>query len=184
MKMILLFVFLAVATAPCGAHAQTGGMADPVIGSVGHEWQQLAGYISRAAEQMPESDYAFRPTPAVRTFGQLIGHLADGQFFICAAALGETPKAVEGDWEKKTAKAELTAAFRASTEYCVRAYAQPDAAGSLPTKLFGADATRYAALLRNAVHDGEHYGNIVTYLRLKGMVPPSSQPATPAAPSR
>ncbi len=184
MKTILLLVFLAVATVPCGAQAQTGGMANPVIGSVGHEWQQLAGYISRAAEQMPESDYVFRPTPAVRTFGQLIGHLADSQFFYCAAALDETPKAVEGDWEKKTAKGELTTAFRASTEYCARAYAQPDAAGSMPTKLFGADATRYAALLRNAVHNGEHYGNIVTYMRMKGMVPPSSQPRPPAPPPR
>ena len=120
----------------------------------------------------------------VRSFAQLIGHLAGGQFLICSAALGETSKSAENEFEKKTSKAELTAAFRASNEYCARAYAQPDAAGSIPTKLFGADATRFAALLRNAVHDGEHYGNIVTYLRLKGMVPPSSQPATPAPPSR
>ncbi len=137
-----------------------------------------------AADQMPESDYAFRATPQVRTFAELIGHLADSQFYICAAALGEAPKAVEGDWEKKTAKAELTGAFRASTEYCARAYAQPDAAASQPTKLFGQDATHFAALIRNAVHDGEHYGNIVTYMRLKGMVPPSSQPAPPATPAR
>ena len=64
-----------------------------------------------------------------------------------------------------------------------RAYAQRDAAASMPTKLFGQNATRFSALVRNAVHDGEHYGNIVTYMRLKGMVPPSSQP-TPPPPAR
>lgn len=184
MKTILLLASLAIVTVPRGTQAQGGGSANPVNGGVGREWQQISGYIARAAEQMPESDYAFRPTPEVRSFAQLIGHLAGGQFLICSAALGETSKSAENEFEKKTSKAELTAAFRASNEYCARAYAQPDAAGSMPTKLFGADATRYTALLRNAVHDGEHYGNIVTYLRLKGMVPPSSQPATPAPPSR
>jgi len=176
MKTILLLVSFGIVMTSRQAKAQTTGPANPMIGAVGSEWKQISGYIARAADQVPESDYGFRPTPAVRTFAQLIGHLADGQFFICAAALNEVPKAVEGDWEKKTAKAELTAAFRASTDYCTRAYAQADAAASLPTKLFDKNATRFDALLRNAVHDGEHYGNIVTYMRMKGMVPPSSQP--------
>jgi uncharacterized damage-inducible protein DinB len=184
MKNVLLVVSVVLLSAPRGVQAQSGGATNPMISGVGREWKQISGYIAMAADQMPESDYAFRPTPQVRTFAELIGHLADGQFSICAAALGEAPKAVEGDWEKKTAKAELTAAFRASTEYCARAYAQPDASASLPTKLFGQDATHFAALIRNAVHDGEHYGNIVTYMRLKGMVPPSSQPAPPATPAR
>jgi uncharacterized damage-inducible protein DinB len=180
MKTILLFVSLAVLTVSQSTQAQVSP-ANPMIGSIGSEWKRVSGNITRAAEQIPESDYGFRPTPAVRTFAQLIGHLTDAQFEICAAALNETPKAVEGDWEKKTAKAELTAAFRASTEYCARAYAQADAAASLPTKLFGDNATRFNALVHNAVHDGEHYGNIVTYMRLKGMVPPSSQPTPPPA---
>jgi len=179
MKTILLLASFAALAISQTAQAQATP-TNAMIGSVGRTWKELSGYIARAADQIPESDYGFRPTPTVRTFAQLIGHLADGQFFICAAALNETPKAVEGDWEKKTGKAELTAAFKASNEYCARAYAQADAAGSMPTKLFGQDATRFDALVRNAVHDGEHYGNIVTYMRVKGMVPPSSQP-TPAA---
>lgn len=180
MKSILLLASLTIVLASRDTQAQTAAPPNSMIGSVGRSWKELSGYIARAADQIPESDYGFRPTPTVRTFAQLIGHLADGQFIICAAALNETPKAVEGDWEKKTGKAELTAAFKASNEYCARAYAQADAAGSMRTKLFGQDATRFDALVRNAVHDGEHYGNIVTYMRVKGMVPPSSQP-TPAA---
>lgn len=177
MKSIVLLASIAVLTTSQTMQAQTSS-ANPMIASVGQEWRRVSGNIAKAAEQFPESDYTFRATPAVRTFAQLIGHLADAQFEICAAALNEKPKAVEGDFEKKTAKAELTAAFRESSEYCARAYAQPDAAATLPIKLFGDDATRFNALVHNAVHDGEHYGNIVTYMRLKGMVPPSSQPST------
>ncbi|MEP6904819.1 MAG: DinB family protein [Gemmatimonadales bacterium] len=183
MKTILLLVSLATVTTSQTVQAQTAAPTNSMTGSVGRNWKELSGYIARAADQIPESDYGFRPTPTVRTFAQLIGHLADGQFSICAAALNETPKAVEGDWEKKTGKAALSAAFKASSEYCARAYAQADAAGSMPTKLFGQDATRFDALVRNAVHDGEHYGNIVTYMRVKGMVPPSSQPAPAALPT-
>jgi len=146
------------------------------------EWEPIIGYITKAAEQMPEADYAFKPTPVVRSFGQLIGHLADGQTIICNAALAIPTNAAEGDVENKvTAKADLIAALRKSTELCTRAYAQSDASTTGMVKLFGQDKTRFAALVRNTVHDGEHYGNIVTYLRLKGMVPPSSQPP-PATP--
>jgi len=146
------------------------------------EWEPIIGYITKAAEQMPEADYAFKPTPAVRSFGQLIGHLADGQTIICNAALAQASSAAEGDIEDKvTAKADLIAALRKSTELCTRAYAQTDASTTGMVKLFGQDKTRFAALVRNTVHDGEHYGNIVTYLRIKGMVPPSSQPP-PATP--
>jgi uncharacterized damage-inducible protein DinB len=183
MRTTLLLASFAIVATSQTTQAQTSP-TNPMIGSVGREWKQISGYIAAAADQVPESDYGFRPTPAVRTFAQLIGHLVDAQFEICAAALNEKPKAVEGDWEKKTAKAELTAAFRESSEYCAHAYAQPDAAASLPTKLFDRDAIRFNALVHNAVHDGEHYGNIVTYMRLKGMVPPSSQPTPTPPPTR
>ena len=159
--------------------AQSGAPGpNPMVGSTRTEWHAIVGFITKAAEQMPAADYAFKPTPVVRSFGQLVGHLADGQTIICSAALGQASTAVEGDVENKvTAKTDLIAALRGSTDLCTRAYAQPDTAVGAMTKLFGMDRTRFAALLRNTVHDGEHYGNIVTYMRLKGMVPPSSQPA-------
>jgi uncharacterized damage-inducible protein DinB len=140
-------------------------------------WSQTIGYIIQSAEQMPEASYSFRPTPKVRTFGQIIGHVAGAQYVYCAAALNDKP-ASEGDIEKtKTSKADLVAAIKASTEYCRRAYAQSDAVVQGMTKVFGEDHSRLYALVGNATHDAEHYGNIVTYLRIKGMVPPSSQPA-------
>jgi len=139
-------------------------------------WTEVTGYITQAAEDVPEADYAFRPTPEVRTFGQLIAHLAGSQRVMCGAALGESG-AREDDIEKTTtAKADLVAALKASNEYCARAYAQSDADAVGVTKLFGREQTRLYALLMNATHDNEHYGNIVTYMRMKGMVPPSSRP--------
>lgn len=157
---------------------------NPMVASTRVEWESIVGYITKAAEQMPEADYAFKPTPAVRSFGQLIGHLADGQNVICNAALAEQSTAKEGDIEDSVhAKVDLIAALRKSTELCKRAYAQPDAATTGMTKLFGQGRTRFAALVRNTVHDGEHYGNIVTYFRLKGMVPPSSQPPPTTTPT-
>jgi uncharacterized damage-inducible protein DinB len=180
MQKFLLLIAVAAVAAPLGAQAQGTDAANPAVGSLRSEWQQISGYIGKAAEQVSESDYAFKPTPEVRSFGQLIGHLAGAQYLICAAALGEPSKMPEDEIEKtKTSKADLMAAFRASNDYCVRAYAQSDAATRGMTKLFGGERTRLAALARNTVHDGEHYGNIVTYMRMKGMVPPSSQPAPP-----
>ncbi len=164
------------------------GLASPLVAQSGsgavatssQVWSQTIRYIIQSAEQMPEANYSFRPAANVRTFGQLIGHVAGAQYAYCSAALGDKP-ANEGDIEKsKTSKADLVAAVKASTEYCRRAYAQSDATAGGMTKVFGEDRSRLYALIGNASHNAEHYGNIVTYLRIKGMVPPSSQPG-PAA---
>ena len=113
----------------------------------------------------------------MRTFGQLIGHLAGSQDMICGSALGEKT-GEEADVEKSTTtKAALLAALKASTDHCAKAYAMSDADAAKMHSLFGEDRTALWALMQNTVHDGEHYGNIVTYMRMLGMVPPSSQPA-------
>jgi uncharacterized damage-inducible protein DinB len=101
--------------------------------------------------------------------------VAGAQYLICAAALGDPPRK-EDDIEKtRKTKAELVAALKASTQYCGRAYGQTDKAAQGMTKLFGQERTRLFALGLNANHDAEHYGNIVTYLRINGIVPPSSR---------
>jgi uncharacterized damage-inducible protein DinB len=172
----LMLLGLSLAAAPA-AHAQAAAApaADASVGAVRALWQQMTGYITASAEQAPDSLYAYQPTPEVRTFGQLIGHVAGAQYMFCAAALGDSARA-EGDIEQsRTTKAELVQALKESTEYCNRAYAQTDAASQAPIKLFGADRTRFFALAINATHNSEHYGNLVTYMRINGMVPPSSQ---------
>jgi len=172
MKRILCLSVFAVSSSLAAQSPSSGAVA-----ASSAIWSVTIGNIIKSAEQMPEAKYSFRPTPAVRTFGQIIGHVAGAQYTYCSAAIGDNP-ASEGDIEKtKTSKADLVAAIKASTEYCRRAYAQSDAAAMAMTKVFGEDNSRLFALIGNASHDAEHYGNVVTYLRINGMVPPSSQPA-------
>ena len=177
MKRFLLLSAVTVSFASL-AQAQTTkpAAADAGVAALRAVWQSQSAFLLRAAEQMPDSEYAFRPVASVRTFGQIIGHVAGAQNLMCAAALGE-PSRGEDDIEKSmTTKAQLVAALRASTEYCRRAYAQSDVSAARSTMLFAEKQSRMFALALNATHDGEHYGNVVTYFRIKGMTPPSSQP--------
>jgi uncharacterized damage-inducible protein DinB len=159
--------------APLAASAQAG----PGVSATHASWKSMTTYIAQAAAQMPESSFSYRPTAGVRTFGQLVGHVAGAQKMLCAAALGE-PAGSEDEFEKGTmTKAALVQAMKTTTAYCERAYAQSDQAAAAMTTVFGEKQTRISALALNATHNGEHYGNIVTYLRMQGMVPPSSQPS-------
>jgi uncharacterized damage-inducible protein DinB len=157
---------------PLAGQAQSDNAA---VGTARMLWEQLTGYITVAAEELPESTYAFKPTPEVRSFGELVGHVAGAQYLICAAAMGEPAREEDAVEKSQTTKAGLVAALKASTEYCARAYAQTDAAAQAGTQLFGQQRTRLYALMLNATHNGEHYGNIVTYLRINKIVPPSSR---------
>lgn len=134
----------------------------------------VRGYITASADQVSEADYAFKPTPEVRSFGQLVGHVANSGYLFCAAALGEQAPQMP-DAEKLTSKAELVAALKASFEYCDRAHQLDPAKANEAISFFGQPHTRLSVLAFNMGHDFEHYGNMVTYMRLKGMVPPSSQ---------
>ena len=156
---------------------QPAAPPDVAVSTLRGLWQSATNYVTRAAADVPDSLYAWKPGATVRTFGQLIGHVAGAQYMICAAALGDPPRGEDEIEKTKTTKAELVAALRASTEYCDRAYAQTDAAAQQRTQLFGQERSRLAALGINATHNAEHYGNLVTYMRMNGLVPPSSRPA-------
>ena len=142
--------------------------------------KMMSGYIRmillRTAEKMPAEHYDFRPADDVRTFGQIIGHLSDAQYAMCSAVLGE--KNPRLDVEKtKTSKADLVAALKESTAYCGRAYdAVNDKTGAETVQFFGGDTPKLGVLTVNHVHLMEHYGNLVTYMRMKGIVPPTSEP--------
>jgi uncharacterized damage-inducible protein DinB len=157
------------------ALAQSNAQPTSAVATSRMLWEQLSGWITAAASELPESTYAFRPTPEVRSFGQLVGHVAGAQYLICGAALGEPPRKEDDIEKSKSSKADLVAALKASNEHCAKAYSQTDRSAQGQTKLFGENRTRLYALMLNATHDGEHYGNIVTYLRLNGIVPPSSR---------
>jgi uncharacterized damage-inducible protein DinB len=136
--------------------------------------------LLRSAQKMPEENYSFKPTDTVRSYGQIIGHVADAQYLFCSLALGEKNPGLDIE-HTKTSKADLIAALNTAFAYCDKAYdGMTDASAVQTIKLFGNDAPRLGALTVNNMHDLEHYGNLVTYMRLKNIVPPSSeQPAQP-----
>jgi uncharacterized damage-inducible protein DinB len=148
---------------------------DPAFKALRDNWDGMVKNITAAAEEVSEADYAFRPVATVRTFGEIIGHVAGSQNLICATVLGDKPAAEDAIEKSAKTKAALVAALKASSAYCARAYAIAASKGGDAVTLFGGPNTRLGALALNAVHDGEHYGNIVTYMRMKGMVPPSSK---------
>lgn len=131
--------------------------------------------IIRAAEKMPEESYSFKPSADVRSFGQLVGHVADAQYLFCSPVLGK-PNPGLGIEKGKSSKADLVQAVKDAFAYCDAAYdGMTDAQASAIVKFFGRDQAKATVLSFNTAHDNEHYGNMVTYMRQKGIVPPSSE---------
>jgi uncharacterized damage-inducible protein DinB len=171
----LLSLAVILGAAPSHPVATT---APSVLAADREIWTMVIGYVTAAAEQVPDSSYSYRPVPTVRTFGQLVAHIAGSQDMFCAQALGEQAHASDEIERTITGKAALVAALKASTAHCQKAYAMTDADAMKRTvKTFAGERSALWALLYSTVHDNEHYGNIVTYMRMLGMVPPSSQPA-------
>src|SRR5205809_218395 len=136
--------------------------------------KQVTVSIERAAEKLPEEQFAFKPDAAVRSFGQILGHVADANYTFCSGVLGESSPS-PGIEKTKTTKAELTVALRNAFAYCSRAYdALTDANANETVKAYGQERNKLGVLWFNASHNLEHYGNLVVYMRLKGIVPPSS----------
>ncbi len=135
-----------------------------------------------AAEKMPEAEFAFTPSKEVRTFGGFIGHIANSEFNYCARAKGEANPNKE-DFEKVAGKAALVAGIKAAAAYCDAVYkGMNDAALSEMVAMGQSQQPRGQILVQNISHTNEHYGNLVTYMRIKNIVPPSTERAT--APAR
>jgi len=137
----------------------------------------VKGYVTRAAEMVPEEGYGYQPTPEVRTFGALIAHIADASFSICGGAGGQAPPR-SGIEDSVTGKAALREALAEGFAFCDGIYeGMTDARGAETVPFMGGQQmARLSVLGFNTHHTFEHYGNIVTYMRLQGMVPPSSMP--------
>jgi uncharacterized damage-inducible protein DinB len=146
-------------------------------------YTRIKTILVSSAEKMPEENYNFKPTDSVRSYGQIVGHVADAQYNFCALALGEKNPGLKIE-QSKTSKADLVAALKDSVAYCDKAYdGMTDAAGSQMVPLFGTNMPKSGVLNINNMHDMEHYGNLVTYMRLKNVVPPTSE-APPAVPQK
>ncbi len=177
----LCFVLVALMTIPgvlCAqekSQAQSVPPANPIATGEAALYTYISGAVIHAAEKVPEENYSFKPTPEVRSFGQLVGHQADEAYFFCSQAVSEeNPK--KGIEKTVTSKADLVAALKDGVAYCNKTLGgMTDAKGSEIVKFFGRDMARLTLLSLNTAHMDEHYGNMVTYMRLKGIVPPTSE---------
>jgi len=176
--MTRLFTAVAItafALSPTAGFAQAG--ANPFTDAVKTQLAQVYCQVTRTAEKVPEDLYAFKPTPEVRSLGQLIAHIADANYGICGAGGGEKPP-VSGIEKSTTTKAALQKALADSFAFCEKILAgMDDKKGAEVAKTFLGMQPRLMILAFNNSHAYEHYGNLVTYMRLKGIVPPSSEPA-------
>jgi uncharacterized damage-inducible protein DinB len=160
---------LLVLTSICMLQAQ-----DPMSKETKQLYTTVKGYILKSADKMPEANYSFKPSPEVRSYGQVLGHLIDDQYFFCRAANGV---ASDTKFEKEaTTKAVIVEELKKAFAYCDASYdALTDSNGASMMK-FGKGERSYSGILNfNVAHDFEHYGNLITYLRIKGLVPPSSE---------
>ncbi len=155
--------------------------ANPITLSEKGLYSFISGAVVRAAEKMPEENYSFKPTPDIRSFGQLVGHVADANYMFCSQATGEA-NPMKNIEKTKTSKADLVAAIKDAVGYCNKSFdGMTDAKGSEMVKLFNFNLAKLSLFSLNTAHTDEHYGNMVTYMRLKGIVPPTSENPPPQA---
>ena len=185
MRLTVISALVTLLAAP--AFAQSGGTGQgpsqpPGAGAVmvriaQNAWAGAKRNIVESADQMPEANYSFKPVDTVRTFGQILAHVADSNYFYCARSKGEAPPVPDGTLEKTaTTKAAIVKALRESVAYCDAVYASLTAASAAEMVKAGDNQIpRVQPLINNASHNVEHYGNVVTYLRMKKIVPPSTR---------
>lgn len=174
----LVAILAALAAMPLPAQTAPAP-SDPGLMAARQAAAMMNPWLTKAADQMSEADYAFKPTPEVRSFGQLLAHVADLNYLFCSAAMGAQPPV--SDIEKnRTTKADIQQAVSASFAYCDGAYADmTDAKARTLVELMGSPMPALAVLIFRTHHLSLHYGNVVTYMRLRGRVPPSTAAMLP-----
>ena len=147
----------------------------PVIATLAAIHGMTSGNILATAEMLDDEMYAYRPTEEVRTTAQMLAHIANAQYAFCSGAAGEDNPNGENLEQTLSAKADIVAALQAAFAYCGGVYdAMTDAQGAEMRTFFGRQMAASGILAFNTTHNYEHYGNLVTYMRLNGITPPSS----------
>ena len=156
------------------AHAQQGmpnptAAPNPLTMTLSIFRSNMQDKIMKSADKMPESKYSYRPTKDVRSFAEILTHVGDISYILCSNAKGE---ATPGTTAAKSSKAEIKAYLKGAFGYCDGVYSGfTDAHLNDPADFFGVKTNKMFVLMQVANHDALHYGNLVTYLRLNGLVP-------------
>ena len=169
MKNILLIALLPTVFSCTQLQAQE----NPFTADVRQGYASIKDNVLKAADKMPASDYSFRTVQQVRTYGEMVAHVADANTRMCGLLKGETPTA---NAAAKTSKEELVTALKASFDYCDPVYASmTDAEGAATVKWARWEMSKLGLLNFNVRHDNEMYGIMGAFLRIKGLIPPSSE---------
>jgi uncharacterized damage-inducible protein DinB len=175
-----LALLATLAAVPAAAQSQPAP-SDPLAAALKRQFDGVSRNVKEAAEKMPEEKFSYQATKDVRTFGGFVGHVANSQYAGCARAKGvDNPN--KEDFEKVTGKAALVKAITESNEFCSGVLTGASDKWLLETIPQGQapnqfQVPRAAILAGNTSHSNEHYGNLVTYMRLNGLVPPSTERA-------
>jgi uncharacterized damage-inducible protein DinB len=145
------------------------GAPNPLTTTLSIFRSNMQDKIINAADAMPESKYSYRPTKDVRSFGEIVTHVADISYYLCSNAKGQAPPATAA---AKASKAEIEAYLKGAFRYCDGVYSGfTDAHLNDPADFWGFKTNKMFILTQAGNHDALHYGNLVTYLRLNGLVP-------------
>ena len=167
-KSILLAVTVTV-----GLYAQGRGGPVSLPQDIQQKYNQIKNNLTKAADAMPEDAYSFQPSKEERNFGAWIGHVADAQANTCSTVAGARKNIGAA---QKTSKADLVAALKESFDLCDAVVSGTnDSNANEMVASFGGQVPRVAALYGMLIHSNECYGNMAVYLRLKSIVPPSSE---------
>src|SRR5262245_8597122 len=163
-----------VCLAAAGPRAQT---TSPYIGEIKrYYYEAVKRNVTAMVDKMPEEHFAFKPVPEMRSFGESVAHVADAQARNCNLVSGAGSKTLDAD--KKKAKAELQAALKESFAICDAVFASlTDARANEMVKTGQSDfqISKLALLVSMISHSNEQHGYMAVYLRLKGIVPPSTE---------
>jgi uncharacterized damage-inducible protein DinB len=187
-RALLIALCLVGLTLPAGAQTTDAGFWEALSPSIATTTKTMHATIRRnlaeAADAMTADDYGFKPTPQVRSFGELVGHVVFANYLMCSQATGQKSPAT-ANFASVTDRAVLIKGLNDALAYCDAAYAATtDSNFADPVKVAGpggrsTDTTRGAVLNFNVTHNNEHYGNIVLYMRLRNRVPPSTARVQP-----
>ena len=138
-------------------------------------YSRVKANILKSADKMPAEDYSFKPTPDIRTFARVVNHVTEAQMHVCGAIDGIKPDSYTVPPETAD-KATIVAALNASFAECDKAYAATtDANMTVVVDAGFSKRSRLGLLWGNVAHDNEQYATLALYMRLKGLVPPSSE---------
>lgn len=162
MKPRILLIVCCVLFSASSMYGQAAPPAQPPDAAtvLRDNFTEVSGWVSKAAEMVPDDKYNYRPVDSVRTFGQLVAHIADSYNYFCAQGAGNNVEWSDPIEKGTTDKATVVPKLKQALDRCTEAYKGSNG--------------RVGPLLGNVGHTNLHYGNIITYMRMLGMKPPSS----------